>query len=221
MAAKRKPKTPEAAPDAPMIEAAPLPVVTSFKGFNPDWTCRGHKFETGQTYTVGGGIEACRNGFHACENPFDVWSYYPLHTSVFAEVEQSGQLSRHDEDSKIASASIAIKAELRAPDFIKRAVAWLVAHAKTNLATGNSGHAAATGDRGHAAATGKHGIAVACGSAARAKAADGGAIMLACISSDDYATILAVRASRVGENGVKPNVWYSLNEAGEFVEVEA
>ncbi len=235
MSTKRKPKAnPEAAPaPAPATDAGP---VVSFKGFNNDWTCRGHQFEIGKTYTVSGPVEACSSGFHACENPFDVLNYYPMSTSVFAEVEQGGALSRHDEDSKIASVSITIKAELKAPDFIKRAVAWLVAAATTNLAQGDRGHAAAQGDSGHAAAQGdsghaaaqgdsghaetlgKHSIAVACGYAAKTRAPETGAIMLACISSDDYATILAVRASKVGENGVKPGVWYSLNASGEFVE---
>jgi hypothetical protein len=27
-----------------------------------------------------------------------------------------------------------------------------------------------------------------------------------------------IRASKVGENGIKPDVWYSLNESNEFVE---
>jgi hypothetical protein len=32
--------------------------------------------------------------------------------------------------------------------------------------------------------------------------------------------ILHIRASKVGENGIKPNVWYSLDESGEFVELQ-
>ena len=187
------------------------PIIESFKGFDKNLACRGFQFEIGKTYSTSGKIEACKNGFHACENPFDVFNYYNAgDTSRYAIVEQSGELSRHDEDSKIASATITIKAELSLPDFIKRGVAWLVANAKTTLAV--SGHAAATGVRG---------IASACGYAARAKAGPTGAIMLACISDDDYSTILAVRASKVGDNGIKPNVWYSLNANGDFVEETA
>ena len=258
MPTKRKPKTePETPADAP-----PQEVVTSFKGFNRDWTCRDHQFEIGKTYTVAGKIKACENGFHACASPFDVWSYYPLSTSVFAEVEQGGTLARHSGDSKIASASITVKAELKAPEFIKRAVAWLVANVKTNVSTGDYSHAASTGDSSHAASTGDYshaastgdsshaastgdsshaastgysshaastgysshaastgdtGVAMACGRNSCAKAGPTGAIMLACISGTDR-KILAVRASKVGENGVQPGVWYSLNAAGEFVE---
>jgi len=82
-------------------------------------------------------------------------------------------------------------------------------------ATGDSGHAAATGDRGHAAATGKHSCAFAPGYAGRAMAGETGAIFLAEIA-DDW-SIKTVFASKVGENGVKPNTWYRL-ENGKPVE---
>lgn len=36
---------------------------------------------------------------------------------------------------------------------------------------------------------------------------------------NDDGELLHIRASRVGENGIKPNVWYSLTEAGEFKEI--
>ncbi len=45
-----------------------------------------------------------------------------------------------------------------------------------------------------------------------------GAIVLTHI--DDEGRIVHIRASKVGENGVRANVWYSLDAAGEFVEVE-
>ena len=43
-----------------------------------------------------------------------------------------------------------------------------------------------------------------------------GAIVLVFRGKDGE--IVHIRASKVGENGTKPNVWYSLNAAGEFVE---
>ena len=45
-----------------------------------------------------------------------------------------------------------------------------------------------------------------------------GAIVL-CYRNYD-GELIHIRASKVGENGVKPDVWYVLDEAGEFVEVE-
>ena len=84
-------------------------------------------------------------------------------------------------------------------------------------ATGDSGAASATGDSGAASATGKHSVALATGCEGRAMAGETGAICLVC-RDDRTGAILAVRASKVCENGVKPGVWYSLNAAGEFVE---
>ena len=50
----------------------------------------------------------------------------------------------------------------------------------------------------------------------RAKAAEGGAIVL-CNHDADY-NIRHIRASKVGENGIKPDVFYILDDAGEFKE---
>ena len=40
------------------------------------------------------------------------------------------------------------------------------------------------------------------------------------VHRNDEGVLLHIRASKVGENGINPDVWYSLNESGEFVEVE-
>ncbi len=45
----------------------------------------------------------------------------------------------------------------------------------------------------------------------------GGAIV--CVSRDGSGNILHIRASKVGDNGIKPDVWYSLDSSGNFVEV--
>ena len=76
--------------------------ITSYKGFDKNFQCRGFQFEVGKSYSVSGAIKACENGFHGCTNPLDVWGYYGPGTSRFAVVEQNGQTSRHEEDSKIA-----------------------------------------------------------------------------------------------------------------------
>jgi len=59
-------------------------------------------------------------------------------------------------------------------------------------------------------------IAIAAGGDSWARAPEGCAIVL-CYRDHD-GKIIHVRASKVGENGVKPNVWYSLDENGEFME---
>ena len=83
--------------------------------------------------------------------------------------------------------------------------------------TGNWANAATTGNWANAATTGKHAVAAALGIASKAKASEGGAIVL--VHRNDDGELLAIRASKVGENGIEPDVWYELNESGEFLEV--
>jgi hypothetical protein len=46
-----------------------------------------------------------------------------------------------------------------------------------------------------------------------------GAIVLA--HRDTSGKLLGIKASMIGVNGLKPDVWYSLNVNGEFVEAAA
>jgi len=62
-------------------------VVDAFKGFNKDLTCRGFKYEIGNTYEHEGEVKACNGGFHACESPIDVFNYYPPAESRYATVQ--------------------------------------------------------------------------------------------------------------------------------------
>jgi hypothetical protein len=52
----------------------------------------------------------------------------------------------------------------------------------------------------------------------KAKAELGGAIVL--VNRDQTGNIVHIRASKVGENGIKAGVWYQLDAGGEFVEVD-
>ncbi|MDI9801714.1 DUF7666 domain-containing protein, partial [Citrobacter koseri] len=99
--------------------------IVAYKGFNADMTCRGFQFEIGKTFKHEGKVEACKSGFHSCENPIDVFSYYHPAGNRFCEVEVSGDVSRHDDDSKIASATITIKAEISIHEMVKRAIEWV------------------------------------------------------------------------------------------------
>jgi hypothetical protein len=138
-------------------EQAAQPMVVSFKGFDKDLKCRDFQFAVGQSYTHEGSVRACQGGFHACENPLDVFQYYEPGVSRFAQVEQSGELSRHDEDSKIASQHIAIKAELSIAGFVSAAFEYVKSKcepAKAEHATGDSSASSATGDSSASSATG-------------------------------------------------------------------
>ena len=82
--------------------------------------------------------------------------------------------------------------------------------------TGEGANAATTGYRANAATTGKHAVAAALGLDAKAKAGAGGAIVLTHRNNDG--DLICIRAAMVGQDEIKPNVWYTLTADGEFVE---
>ena len=204
--------------------------VTAYKGFKQDLTCRGYQFEIGGTYKHEGPVEACSSGFHACEYPLDVLGYYHPAGSRFALVEQSGDLSRHDVDSKVASRKISIKAELTIAGLVKAAIEYTTSRCtpvdpeSPASSTGDYGAASSTGNYGAASSTGRHSVALAAGIEGKARASAGSAIVLCYRDTDawgdDYARIVHIKAAIAGQDGIKPDTWYQLNAEGEFVEVD-
>jgi hypothetical protein len=105
-------------------DAAPV-VIHGFKGFDKDMKCRDYQFKEGETYNHDGQAKACESGFHFCENPIDVFSYYNPGESIFRAVEGSGQIHRHPEDSKIACSEIKIGLSVKLHDFIGAGVDFM------------------------------------------------------------------------------------------------
>ncbi|MCO3791940.1 hypothetical protein FA122_29810, partial [Pseudomonas aeruginosa] len=141
-------------------KAASEEVVTAYKGFKQDLTCRGYQFEIGGTYKHEGEVEACASGFHSCEYPLDVFSYYGPGESRFAIVKASGQLSRHDDDSKIASATLVVEAEISMPTMISRAIDWIMSKIDKSVEQTVVGETASnTGDYSAASNTGNRSAA--------------------------------------------------------------
>ncbi|RPX50971.1 hypothetical protein IPC713_05400 [Pseudomonas aeruginosa] len=141
-------------------KAASEEVVTAYKGFKQDLTCRGYQFEIGGTYKHEGEVEACASGFHSCEYPLDVFGYYAPGDSRFAIVKASGQLSRHDDDSKIASATLVVEAEISMPTMISKAIDWIMARLDSSVEQTVVGDTASnTGYRSAASNTGDYSAA--------------------------------------------------------------
>ncbi|EPO5639698.1 DUF7666 domain-containing protein [Pseudomonas aeruginosa] len=141
-------------------KAASEEVVTAYKGFKQDLTCRDYQFEIGGTYKHEGEVEACSSGFHSCEYPLDVFGYYAPGESRFAIVKASGQLSRHDDDSKIASATLVVEAEISMPTMISRALDWIMSKVDKSVEqTVVGGTASNTGDYSAASNTGDYSAA--------------------------------------------------------------
>ena len=100
--------------------------IKAYKGFDENLCCRGFQYEIGKEYVHEDEIECCRNGFHACTNPFDVLDYYKADgKNRFCEVEQSGTIKSDNQDTKQASSKIKIKAEIGLAGLFKAGVEWI------------------------------------------------------------------------------------------------
>ena len=209
--------------------------IKSYKGMDKNMQCKGFQYEVGKTYETDKAV-VCQCGFHACEAPLNVWDYYPpIDGNRFFEVEQSGKLSKHTEDSKVASTKLKVGAEIGIPGLVKAHVEWVKEQVKdaTDAAKiGSSGDAAKIGSSGRYAQIGSSGDAakvvceaenavVACvGMRGKIKAPIGTWITLAEYGEWDgegYPCI-CVKSARIDGDVLKPNVFYTLCN-GEFVEV--
>jgi hypothetical protein len=136
--------------------------VTAWKGTDKNLQCLGFQFEVGKTYTHEGSVAACSSGFHACRNPMDVWSYYPLGDgNRFFRVQLSGKTSEHDGDTKIAAETIYVETEVTLGEMIKAGVKHTIdatlSEAKDErflAASGNYSQLAASGYSSRLAASG-------------------------------------------------------------------
>ena len=147
-------------------------VIKSYKGFNRDLTCRGKQYEVGKEYEEDR-AQSCECGMHACEYPLDCFSYYDPAHSVYYEVEQSGDLSRRGDDSKVASTKMKIRAEINIAGMVKASINYIRERIKeekgsddycgASSATGYKGASSATGNYGASSATGDYGASSATG----------------------------------------------------------
>ncbi len=190
--------------------------IKAYKGFNKDMTCRGFRYEVGKEYEHDGPVIACESGFHACENPMDVFGYYPPcddngKLRRYCEVEQSGKIDKSKND-KICSSRLRVVAEIGLNGLIKDGVKFILD--KVNW---QDKKATNTGDWSAAAVEGKNSIAIVTGKDSKAKGALGCWLVLTERDSDWQ--ILSVKAAKVDGDTVKADTWYKL-VGGEFTECD-
>ena len=214
-------------------------VIKSYKGFNKDMQCRGFQYEVGKEYDMDGEIKCCNLGFHACKSPLEVWDYYDMLNSRFAEVEQSGKIDEEEKSTKVCSSHIKIKAELKLADIINIGVEWLKditspSKVKTDgvlndngdrkKQIGSSGDSAKIGSSGDYAqidSTGEDSVIMCAGSNSKAKAKVGSWITLAEWKWSDEKNRnvpVCVKTEYVDGENIKADTWYQLKN-GKFVEV--
>ena len=214
--------------------------VKSYKGFNKDITCRGFQYEEGKEYEEES-VEVCNHGFHACEYPLDCLNYYSPNKSVYHEVEQSGEIQKHNDDTKVASTKIKIGAEISIAGLVKAAIEYTVKRVNkeaesdenhgASSATGNCGASSATGYKGASSAEDKDAVAVAWGYKSKAKGVIGSFLVFAdweYTGSEDNTeydrnnqsawVLNGAKMVQVDGENIKPDTWYTI-ENGEIEEV--
>lgn len=199
-------------------------VVKSYKGFNKDMTCRDFQYKEGKEYETSKAV-VCNEGFHACEHPLDCLGYYPPNTSVYHEVEQTGEFSSDSgsRDSKIASTKIKIGAKLSIAGLVQAAIDSTKSKTVTMQdATGNCGASSATGYKGASSADNSTAVAVAWGYESKAKGCIGAHIVCAEWKYDNLNNdwfFVGAKMSIVDGVKIKADTYYTLRD-GEFVEVK-
>ena len=207
----------------------------TYKGFNKDMTCRGFQYEEGKEY-IEEKANACKCGFHACEYPLDCFTYYSPNDNVFHEVEQSGEISKHNDDTKVASTKIKIGAKLSIVGMVKAAIEYTMERIKpeaethkdygassatgdygASSATGNCGASSATGYKGSAEAGAAESVAVAWGYHGKAKGVLGSYLVFADWKGDEnnYWTqskweLQGAKMVKVDGVNIKENTWYTM-----------
>ena len=223
-------------------------VITSYKAFDKNMKCRDFQYEVGKEYEMDGEIKCCNRGFHACKSPMEVWDYYDMLNSRYAEVEQSGKIDEEGNSTKVCSSHIKIKAELKLADIIKVGVEWLkditspskvkadgalndngdrkkqIGSSGDSAQIGSSGDYAKIGSSGDYAkidSTGEDSVIMCAGNSSIAKAKVGSWITLAEWKWSDeknHNVPVCVKTEYVDGENIKADTWYQLKN-GKFVEV--
>lgn len=199
--------------------------ITAYKGFDKNFQCRGFQYEVGKEYKSGKKVEVCRSGFHACTNPLEVWDYYPVYNSRFAEVGLGGVIDKEEGgNSKICSSEIKIKKELTLSDYIGLCVAWMNNLTKVgdnSAQIGSSGNYARIGSSGYSAQIGSSGhcaVIMCAGIKSKAKAKKGSWVTLSEWEIEDERYVpVCVKTEQVDGVKIKEDTWYEL-KGGVFVE---
>ena len=202
-------------------------VIKAYKGLNKDMTCRDFQYEEGKEYEEEK-AEACNCGFHACEHPLDCLGYYDPAHSVYHEVEQSGEISKRSDDTKVASTKIKIGARVSIAGLVQAAIEYTKERVKpeaeankdygASSATGYKGASSATGDYGASSATGNCGASSATGYKGKSAAENQNSVAVAwgqeaMAKGVKGSTLVLAEWKRIDNDA-----WYWKEEAWEFVE---
>ena len=221
-------------------------MVKAYKGFNKELQCHGgYQYKLGDTFEESD-AKLCSHGFHACERPLDVFSYFaPGAGSRYCEVELDGVTGEREGDTKICGKKITIGAEIGIPGLVKAQIEYVKAHTTTEYtdpklatageygaatagyagaATAGYAGAATAGNRGAAtskgsASVGENGIACVRGDNVKVRGGLGALLVCGVEKQTNYDLATWAVAVVDGEK-IKPDTWYTVVD-GQFEEVES
>ena len=185
--------------------------IKGYKGFNKNLQCRDFQYKINGEYEEKGNIKTCSNGFHFCEEPFDVFGYYPPCSedgeNRYCEVEGSGNIDRDNDGSKIASSKIKIKAEIGLNGIIKAGINFIL-----EKIDWNNNSATNTGDQSAARHKGEQSAAIVTGYQSCAIYTCGSWLVLTERDDWDGETypIKEVKAVKVDGCNIKKDTFYML-----------
>ena len=192
----------------------------AYKGFDQNLKCRGFQYEVGKDYKEPKAA-LCKKGFHACENPMDVFSYYPPADGRYCEVELDGVAEETGEDSKRVGKKIHIALEIGLKGIVEAGVKFILDHVDWSGGkesnTGNQSAATNTGNWSAAKVGGTESVAIVTGYNGKAAGAVGCWLVLTERDGDMH--ILSVKSVCVDGETIKPDVYYTLR-GGEVIEAE-
>ena len=109
--------------------------IIAYKGFNGDLSCRDFMYEVGKEYHLDNDndINVCCNGFHACQNPLDVFVYYPMSSYTrYAMVMLWGDVDFANDGKKICATDIMIVKEIGIDEMVTVGIMYSFPKIKIN-----------------------------------------------------------------------------------------
>ena len=190
----------------------------AYKGFDENMQCRGFQYEEGKTYETDK-AELCETGFHACEDPLNVFRYYPPGSgSKYHEVTLEGVTDEKSDDTKRVGTKITVGAEIGIPGIVKAHVEYVKENVTKHVEAGDS-EAIAVGDR-QSASAGWSGSASAgwYGSASAGEYGSASAGWSGSASAGKYGSASAGKSgsASAGESGSASAGWYGSASAGRY-----
>ena len=205
--------------------------IIAYKGFDKNFKCREFQYEVGKEYEMNGDIKCCERGFHACESPLEVFDHYDMLNSRFAEVEQSGEIDKEENTTKVCSSKIKVRAELKLADIINLGVEWIkevtspTKVKKDDKLNDNGGYFAQIGSSGDSAKIGSSGDSAKIGSSGDFAQIGSSGDSAQIGSSGDFAKIgSSGYFAKIGSSGYSAQIGSSgdsakIGSSGDFAQI--